>query len=69
MSQTYPTIYRVLEPWQSGSVGYILPTSDISDATKISTIGFRMEGAKLEDLNIQGVLKQEKGLKGIKKSR
>jgi hypothetical protein len=27
------------------------------------------EGAKLEDLNIQGVLKQEKGLKGIKGPR
>jgi hypothetical protein len=27
------------------------------------------EGAKLEDLKIQGILKQEKGLKGIKGPR
>jgi hypothetical protein len=60
MSQTYPTTGQVSEPWQPDPIRYILPTSDISDVTKISTAGFGMEGAKFEYLKIQGVFKQEK---------
>jgi hypothetical protein len=31
MSKTYPTIGWVPEPWQPSPIGYILPTSNISD--------------------------------------
>jgi hypothetical protein len=76
MYQTYPASSRVLEPWQPGPIGYILPLldifnpSDISDSTKISRIGFGIRD-NLEGLNdfLQGKTSHPIYMKGYSRLR